>query len=98
MTEAEIIEIMARALVKPEYTWEKLTDEWRGKAVQAATAALNTLKAHSLAILPVEPTEAMQLAGHNMRSDPHTGMETGCGIDEIYTAMIAACLKERETT
>jgi hypothetical protein len=41
-----------------------------------------------------EPTEAMQLAGHNKRNDPATGLPTSCGTDEIYTAMIDAALSE----
>lgn len=43
-----------------------------------------------------EPSEAVQLAGHNMRSDPVTGLSTSCGVDEIYRAMIAALRKEIE--
>lgn len=42
-----------------------------------------------------EPTEAMQLAGHNKQNDPMTGFPTHCGIDEIYTAMIDATLRDQ---
>lgn len=40
------------------------------------------------------PTEAMIVAGHNVRNDPVTDMQTDCGTDEIYTAMIDAALSE----
>lgn len=42
------------------------------------------------------PTEAMQLAAHNVRNDPATGLPTSCGTDEIYTAMIDAALGMRK--
>jgi len=41
-----------------------------------------------------EPTEAMQIAGHNVRNDPQTGLPTVCGTDEIYTAMIDEALRD----
>lgn len=44
-----------------------------------------------------EPTEAMQVAGHNVRNDPTTGQPTACGTDEIYTAMIDAAVAEGPT-
>ena len=66
-----------------ENLWPETQDRYRSLA-RAAIAAMR------------EPTEAMQLAGHNVRNDPTTGLPVHCGTDEIYTAMIDAALAPEE--
>lgn len=63
---------------------ENAEEEWK-LYVDEARGAIAAMR---------EPTEAMQIAGHNVRNDPATGMQTHCGTDEIYTAMIDAALAE----
>lgn len=76
-----MVERVARALCR---TSTQAEDMWLAY-VHPARAALAAMR---------EPTEAMLAAGHDQRSDPKTGLSTLCGIDEIYTAMIDAALKD----
>jgi len=77
MPDNQMVEKVARAIAA-----ESDSDCWevyRREAI-AAIAAMR------------QPTEAMQLSGHNRRIDQETGLTTLCGTDEIYTAMIDAAL------
>lgn len=54
-------------------------------------AALNTLKAHGYVVVPVEPTEVMEIYGGSNR-DPDDYMDPW----NTYTAMIKAAQQEME--
>jgi hypothetical protein len=81
----EMEERVAKAIGDLIYGYVDQTDtpnNW-ANAVGMARAAFTEMR---------KPTEAMQLAGHNVRNDPKTGLPTHCGTDEIFTAMIEAAL------
>jgi len=79
METSEMVERVARVIeTKSNY----VISQHHAKAL--ARAAIATMR---------EPTEAMQVAGHNIRNHPETGLQTFCGVDEIYTVMIEAALE-----
>jgi hypothetical protein len=85
MSEAsEMVERFARLLHRQRHGDPDASPAWRRYVADASEL---------IAAMRV-PTEAMQLAGHNKRNDPATGLPTSCGTDEIYTAMIDAALSE----
>jgi hypothetical protein len=65
--------------------WDEQHTPLRALCIAQARAAIEAIRT---------PSEAMQLTGHNVRSDPTTGMPTGCGTDQIWTAMIDTLLAE----
>jgi hypothetical protein len=68
---------------------DHLWPTFRGEALGAILVMLTAIR---------EPSETMQLAGHNQRNDPATGLSTNCGTDQIYTSMIDALIREIEGT
>lgn len=65
--------------------WENLNEEQRDAPRRRFRYILASMRV---------PSENMRIAGHNVRSDPETGMPTHAGVDEIWTAMIDAMLAE----
>jgi lipid II:glycine glycyltransferase (peptidoglycan interpeptide bridge formation enzyme) len=102
MTEAEIIEIMARAICQAQgkdpdgysgfgQTRNPIHRVTNAEALNfVADQIFESLKSHGLAIVPIEPTEVMETAGLKIEY-------VGVPVAEIYRAMIEAAQKERET-
>jgi hypothetical protein len=90
VTRAEIIETMARA-IEPAVFHYQAGQSRANRARKDATAALAALEAAGLAVVPVEPTEAMYRAAYKVQDDcaihNYGGSPTA---DDYWTAMIAA--------
>jgi len=67
------------------FAWEEFFEADRTICIKAMAAALKVLR---------EPTEAMEVAGHDVWNDPVTGMNRRFSTDEIWTAMIDVVLKD----
>ena len=80
---SEFLDRVAMAIAGNE--WNELPAPVREVRRHEARAAIAAMRV---------PSEAMQMAGHNRRTHPATGLPTHCGTDEIYTAMIDAALRE----
>lgn len=94
--EERLVEIVARAIASETLSLAfmephpmegtlavKCRDEDRKTAFRVATAALTALEEAGYAVVPVEPTEDMELAGRDM-----VGRTLDAG--EVYCAMLAS--------
>ncbi|MDE2473170.1 MAG: hypothetical protein KGL35_31800, partial [Bradyrhizobium sp.] len=72
--------------------WQVTQRERKGTAYNKAKAALDAITAASLAIVPIEPSEAVKSA------ITKSAWWSGPGQDpaNVYRAMIAAAIKEQE--
>ena len=80
----EVVRVAAKAIVSAR------TEMFGALSRDMATAALRALHEAGWVVVPRVSTEEMDLAGHNARNDPDTGLPTHCGIDQIWTAMVNA--------
>lgn len=92
-----------KELVRKEESWEDAhpgsRDDCRDIARAAIAAHESALAAAGLVIVPREPTEAMQLAGHRAHTGSR-GAGRGFYFDtaKIYRAMNAAALEPQDAT
>jgi hypothetical protein len=84
MQREKIVEAMARSMALANNDYEGPELQWYGY-VDDAQAALTALEALGLAVVPVEPSEAMIDAG-----DMHWNNQCGSCLLDIYRAMFAA--------
>ena len=91
MTRSQIIELMAQTIAEGHHE--------RGlSAFAEATDVFDKLHAAGLAILPVEPSEEMVVAGGEGIDDYYNGAKDAPffgSISAAYRAMITAAIKER---